>query len=149
MRDQIQQLQERLQRLEAQARALGATTRRGQFELVPAAERAPLVCETVTRPHEERTSEQRANQSVVPSDPDTLLGRRETAAALTAAGYKVAYSSLERWACTGEGPPYQKFGGTVVYHWRTVLNWARERSTAPRASAVAHRNQHRPERNEC
>jgi hypothetical protein len=85
----------------------------------------------------------RLSAGAVPLDSNTLLRRRETAAALTAAGFRVAATSLERWASTGTGPPYQKFGGIVVYRWGDTLAWAKARSTAPHTSAAEHRNRRR------
>jgi hypothetical protein len=84
--------------------------------------------------------------SAVPDDPRARLGRKETARALTASGYPVAAASLERYAVTGEGPPYEKFGQFVIYTWGTTLAWAKARATAPMRSAAEHRQQHRPVR---
>ena len=47
---------------------------------------------------------------MIPLDPDALLGRKETAAALTKAGFKVSAETLTTKASRGGGPPYQLFG---------------------------------------
>jgi hypothetical protein len=51
----------------------------------------------------------------IPCSPDTLLRRRQTAAALTAAGYPVAEKTLATKAVRGGGPIYRVFGRTVLY----------------------------------
>ncbi len=63
----------------------------------------------------------------IPTDPDTLLGRRENAAALTEAGFKTAETTLATLAVRGGGPPFQKFGRFPLYRWGNSLDWARSR----------------------
>jgi hypothetical protein len=75
---------------------------------------------------------------VIPQDPNTLLGRRETAAALTEAGFKVSAETLTTMASRGGGPPYQLFGPRALYRWGDSLEWARGRLSAPRRSAAEH-----------
>jgi hypothetical protein len=75
---------------------------------------------------------------MIPQDPDALLGRKETAAALTAAGFKVSAETLTTKASRGGGPPYRRFGPRVVYRWGDSLEWARGRLSAPRRSAAEH-----------
>jgi hypothetical protein len=56
--------------------------------------------------------------------PDTLLSRKDTAAALTAAGYKTAPSTLATLASRGGGPPMRKYGKYPVYPLGAALAWA-------------------------
>jgi hypothetical protein len=75
---------------------------------------------------------------MVPRGPDALLGRKETADALTEAGYRVAEATLTTMASRGGGPPYHRFGPRVLYRWSDSLDWARSRLSAPRRSAAEH-----------
>jgi hypothetical protein len=75
---------------------------------------------------------------MIPQDPDALLGRKETAAALTEAGFPVASETLTTKASRGGGPPYQLFGPRALYRWSDALDWARARLSAPRRSAAEH-----------
>jgi len=72
----------------------------------------------------------------VPDDPDTLLTRERTAAALTAAGYPVATKTLATKATRGGGPPYSLFSGRALYRWGEALEWARSQMTPPRRSTA-------------
>jgi hypothetical protein len=60
-------------------------------------------------------------------DPDKLLSRKECAAALTDAGFKVSPLTLSTLATRGGGPPFQKFGPRVLYRWAAALAWAESR----------------------
>ena len=64
----------------------------------------------------------------------TLLRRKATAEALTAAGFPVTEKTLATKAVRGGGPPYQTFGRTVLYRWADVLAWAEGRLSPPRGS---------------
>ena len=68
----------------------------------------------------------------IPTHLDALLTRDQTAAALTAAGFPVKAKTLATKATRGGGPPYQSFGPRVLYRWRTTLEWAQARLSAPR-----------------
>jgi hypothetical protein len=70
----------------------------------------------------------------IPADPDALLTRDQTAAALTEAGFPVKAKTLATKATRGGGPPYQSFGPRALYRWRTSLEWAQSRLGAPRAT---------------
>jgi hypothetical protein len=63
--------------------------------------------------------------------PDTLLTRRNAAAALTAAGYPVARATLATRASRGGGPPYRRFGRVPLYRWADLVDWAESRLSAP------------------
>jgi hypothetical protein len=67
-----------------------------------------------------------------PDNPDILLTRDATAAALTAAGFPVATKTLATKATRGGGPPYRLFSGRALYRWGDALEWARGLMTAPR-----------------
>jgi len=75
---------------------------------------------------------------MIPQDPDALLGRKQTADALTEAGYPVAAATLTTMASRGGGPPYQLFGPRALYRWGDSLDWARQRLSSPRRSAAEH-----------
>jgi hypothetical protein len=64
------------------------------------------------------------------------LSRRETAAALTEAGYPIAPATLATLACRGGGPAYVLFNGRALYDLDASLQWAQSRSSEPRATAA-------------
>jgi hypothetical protein len=72
----------------------------------------------------------------LPIDPETLLTRDATAAALTAAGFPIKPKTLATKATRGGGPPYRLFGPRVLYRWRDVLNWAEARLSTPRCNSA-------------
>jgi hypothetical protein len=126
MNDQLQQLSARLDRLEAQATTnVIASPHRPQLRTTRPKKRRRAQADVPAR------ASALPDPTAVPSDPNVLLGRRATAAALTACGYPTAFASLERWASTGEGPPYRKFGRHVAYKWADALAWAEARASAP------------------
>ena len=69
-----------------------------------------------------------------PDDPNTLLTRRDAAAALRAAGFPIAEKTLATRATRGGGPPYSLFSGRALYRWGDALDWARSITTPPRRS---------------
>jgi hypothetical protein len=69
---------------------------------------------------------------LTPIDPEALLTRDQTADALTAAGYPTKPKTLATKATRGGGPPYHLFGPRALYRWRTSLEWAQARLSAPR-----------------
>jgi hypothetical protein len=60
-------------------------------------------------------------------DPDALLTRDATAAALTAIGFPVAPKTLATKATRGGGPPFRRFGARPLYRWGDALEWAQSR----------------------
>ena len=76
-----------------------------------------------------------SNSNVIPSNPDTLLTRRELAKALRAKGFKIAPSTLATKASRGlDAPPFRKFGRIPLYQWGESLAWAQGRLGPPRRS---------------
>jgi len=67
-------------------------------------------------------------------EPDALLNRRDVAAALSAAGYKTAPTSLATMATRGGGPVYRSFGRCPLYRWSDAIAWAEARLSPPRRS---------------
>jgi hypothetical protein len=67
----------------------------------------------------------------IPETSDALLTRRQTAEALTEAGFPVKAKTLATKATRGGGPPFSKFGLRALYRWDDALSWARRRLTAP------------------
>jgi hypothetical protein len=70
----------------------------------------------------------------IPESPDTLLGRKENAEALTAAGYPISKATLATMASRGGGPLYRSFGKHPRYRWGDSLAWAQARLSPPRGS---------------
>lgn len=68
----------------------------------------------------------------VPDNPNALLARERTAAALTAAGYPVTTKTLDTKATRGGGPPYRLFSGRALYRVRDLLDWAQNATSPPR-----------------
>jgi hypothetical protein len=68
---------------------------------------------------------------MVPENPDAILTRTQTGAALRAAGFPVADKSLATRASRGGGPPYRRFGARVLYRWGDALAWAQARLSDP------------------
>lgn len=62
-----------------------------------------------------------------PNNLDTLLTRKDAAAALTALGYIVSDKTLSTKATRGGGPPYRTFGPRVLYRWGDAVAWAEGR----------------------
>ena len=74
------------------------------------------------------------DRAVIPEHADARLTRRNTAAALTEAGFPVKEATLATKATRGGGPPYQRFGSRALYRWGDALLWAKGRLSAPRTS---------------
>ena len=67
----------------------------------------------------------------IPDDPKALLMRKDTAEALTLAGFPTAKSTLAKLACRGTGPKFRKYGKYPLYEWADALEWARSRLSPP------------------
>lgn len=63
-----------------------------------------------------------------------FLTRKEAAEYLTAQGLRIAVGSLQKYACIGGGPLYQRFGNKCVYMAENLDAWARAKLSAPAAS---------------
>lgn len=63
----------------------------------------------------------------LPDDPEALLTRDDTAAALTKSGFPTSAKTLATKASRGGGPPFHRFGPRVLYRWRDALAWAQNR----------------------
>lgn len=72
--------------------------------------------------------------SAIPDNLDTLLTRRSTAEALTAAGFPVRPATLATKATRGGGPPFRRFGRVPLYRWGDSLDWAKSRLSPPMRS---------------
>jgi hypothetical protein len=64
-------------------------------------------------------------------DNDILLGRSDTARALSDAGFPVSPATLATKATRGGGPRYRLFGRKPLYRWGDALEWARGRLSEP------------------
>jgi hypothetical protein len=89
--------------------------------------------------------------ATIPTDPDALLRRAQTADALTAAGYPTATATLATKATRGGGPPFRHYGRIPVYRWGDALAWAEGRLSRPvRSTAEADLvREHRQIRPQC
>ena len=72
--------------------------------------------------------------TAIPECPAALLRRKETAEALTGAGFPIAAKTLATMATRGGGPPYRTFGRAVLYRWGDALAWAEGRLSPMRCS---------------
>jgi hypothetical protein len=72
----------------------------------------------------------------VPDDPEALLRRDATAAALTEAGFHTSPKTLASLATRGGGPKFRKFGKYPVYRWGDALQWARAKLSPPVSSTA-------------
>lgn len=66
------------------------------------------------------------------SKPARRFTRREAAQWLTDNGYRTAEASLAKWATTGGGPEFEKFGRKPLYTEAGLLTWVASRTTGPR-----------------
>lgn len=73
------------------------------------------------------------------------LSRTEAAEFLTANGYPVAKTTLQKYATVGGGPTYRKFGRRVVYQPEHLLSWAESRLSPPMASSSEQGRESSPE----
>lgn len=73
--------------------------------------------------------------TTIPTGPDTWLRRKQTAAALTIAGYPTAETTLATRASRGGGPLYRMYGNRTLYRWGDALAWAEGRLSAPRRAS--------------
>jgi hypothetical protein len=74
--------------------------------------------------------------SSIPTNPDALLTRRQTATALTEAGFPTSYATLNTMATRGTGPRYYRFGPRALHRWSDALAWAQAKLSAPRSSTA-------------
>ncbi|KQZ29153.1 hypothetical protein ASD50_18350 [Mesorhizobium sp. Root552] len=66
---------------------------------------------------------------------DTYLDRRQAAEYLTRErGLRVSWTTLQKWATTGGGPRYRRFGLRAVYLTDDLDAWAEAKLSAPRHS---------------
>jgi hypothetical protein len=64
-----------------------------------------------------------------------LLRRSDCARTLTSAGFPISPKTLATMVSRGGGPPYHKFGRTVLYRWSDALAWAEARLSPARRSS--------------
>ncbi len=65
---------------------------------------------------------------------NTYLDRNEASAYLTGRGLRVSKNTLGKWATTGGGPTYQRFGLRAVYTKTDLDTWAEAKLSTPRCS---------------
>jgi hypothetical protein len=68
---------------------------------------------------------------MIPTDPEALLKRSETANALTESGFPTSPATLATKATRGGGPPFRLYGRTPLYRWGDSLEWAHGRLSKP------------------
>lgn len=76
----------------------------------------------------------------IPDNPEALLRRNQTAAALSQAGYPTSEKTLATQASRGDGPPFHRYGRYPLYRWADVLAWAEARLKPARSSTSAHQS---------
>jgi hypothetical protein len=59
------------------------------------------------------------------------LTRKEASAFLAERGYTVSTTTLDKYACLGGGPVYEKFGRRPLYTERGLLAWVASKTSAP------------------
>jgi hypothetical protein len=72
----------------------------------------------------------------IPTDPDVLMNRRDTAAALSAAGFQVSSATLATKATRGGGPVFRLWGKKPLYRWGDSFEWAQSRLKPPIGSTA-------------
>lgn len=65
------------------------------------------------------------------TDDDRRLTRREAADFLTTRGYRVAPTTLAKYATVGGGPLFQCFGRKPLYRPADLVAWVEARTTGP------------------
>ncbi len=70
------------------------------------------------------------------NSPKWLL-RTDAANYVTARGLPLSPKTLQKWATTGGGPVFRKFGSRVVYTPEDLDAWISNRLSSPRASTSA------------
>lgn len=65
------------------------------------------------------------------NDTETILSEYLTKAEL-AAQLKRSIRTVDRWALTGDGPPYVRIGKRTLYRKQSVIDWLRSREQSPR-----------------
>jgi hypothetical protein len=59
------------------------------------------------------------------------LDRKEASAFLASRGYSVSTTTLDKYACLGGGPVYEKFGRRPLYTESGLLAWVASKTSAP------------------
>jgi hypothetical protein len=62
------------------------------------------------------------------------LDRAEAASYLTGRGLKIKKGTLQKYATTGGGPPYRRFGNKTLYTPDGLDHWAERKMSPPRRS---------------
>jgi hypothetical protein len=72
-------------------------------------------------------------------NPDSLLRRKEAAAALSEAGFPTSSATLASMATRGGGPPFEYYSRFPLYRWGPTLAWAMARLSQPVANTSERR----------
>lgn len=62
------------------------------------------------------------------------LSTKEAVQFLSRRGFKIAATTLGKYACIGGGPEYEKWGGRRLYRPQNLLEWAESRISPLRTS---------------
>ena len=65
---------------------------------------------------------------------EKFLSRHEAACYVREKGLPCEKNTLQKFACIGGGPSFQKFGSRVVYQTVNLDRWIEEKLSAPTAS---------------
>jgi hypothetical protein len=74
---------------------------------------------------------------------EKLLSRGEAAHFLTAKGFKTSTATLNRFAWSGGGPAYRKYGKRASYAPDDLIRWAEGRLSPPVTSTTQYDEQRR------
>lgn len=72
-----------------------------------------------------------------PSPVSRFLDRHEAADYLTERGLRTSKNTLQKWATTGGGPVYRRFGRRAVYLAADLDAWAQAKLSTPRCSSAS------------
>lgn len=72
---------------------------------------------------------------------DRYLNREEAADYLTSQGLRTSKTTLQKWATTGGGPIYRRFGKQAVYLAADLDAWAQAKLGNPRCSTSEHQKE--------
>jgi len=63
--------------------------------------------------------------------PDRRLSRREASDFLKERGFKIAATTLAKYASVGGGPLFESFGTRTLYTPAALLQWVADRTSKP------------------
>jgi len=77
--------------------------------------------DVIKEPSQPRICARTVAKMAIPTNLDAFLGRKETAAALSEAGFPTSPATLSTKATRAAGPPFSKYGPRALYRWGSSL----------------------------